>query len=447
MSGSVRRLPSGRWQARYTDADDQRHTLGTYATRAEADGAVAVVLADMHRGTYRAPDLGSETLGDYAARWLARRSDLAPRTVQLYAHHLSTYVCARLDEPGANRRTIDLGAMELRALTPARVADWHAAVVATARATMATRSKRAATMARRTDAQAARAWARGAGLDVAPTGRLSPAVLDAWRADGAPGLPSLAGVAARDAGRTTGAQAYGLVRVVCNAAVREGLLVVNPCNVPGAGRAAAAERKPATLAQVDTIAEHMPPRYAAAVHVAAWSALRAGELFALRRQDVTVKRDEAGAVVGAVLSVTRGLIELKGQPPTFGPTKTRGSQRTVHLPRVAAEHLAAHLDTFTGGGADALVFCTATGRPLPGSGRQAFFTRARKAAGREDLRWHDLRHTGATWAARTGATLAELQARLGHSTVRAAMIYQHAVSDSDERLAARLDALHLDGAL
>ena len=50
---------------------------------------------------------------------------------------------------------------------------------------------------------------------------------------------------------------------------------------------------------------------------------------------------------------------------------------------------------------------------------------AREAAGRPDLRVHDLRHTGATMAARAGATLAELQERLGHSSVNAALRYQH----------------------
>ncbi len=41
---------------------------------------------------------------------------------------------------------------------------------------------------------------------------------------------------------------------------------------------------------------------------------------------------------------------------------------------------------------------------------------AREAAGRKDLRWHDLRHTGAMLAAQTGATLAELMGRLGHTS-------------------------------
>jgi integrase len=66
---------------------------------------------------------------------------------------------------------------------------------------------------------------------------------------------------------------------------------------------------------------------------------------------------------------------------------------------------------------------------------------ARQAAGRPDLRFHDLRHTGAVLAASTGATLAELMARLGHSTPSAAMKYQHAAADRDRVIADALSAL------
>ncbi|MCW3158630.1 tyrosine-type recombinase/integrase [Micropruina sonneratiae] len=62
-------------------------------------------------------------------------------------------------------------------------------------------------------------------------------------------------------------------------------------------------------------------------------------------------------------------------------------------------------------------------------------------AGRDDLRWHDLRHTGATLAAQVGATTAELQARLGHSTTVAAQLYQHAAKDRDRLISERLSRL------
>ena len=68
-------------------------------------------------------------------------------------------------------------------------------------------------------------------------------------------------------------------------------------------------------------------------------------------------------------------------------------------------------------------------------------TRPAKAAGRPDLRWHDLRHTGAVLAAQTGATLAELMGRLGHSTPGAALRYQHVAGGRDAEIAAALSKL------
>jgi integrase len=67
--------------------------------------------------------------------------------------------------------------------------------------------------------------------------------------------------------------------------------------------------------------------------------------------------------------------------------------------------------------------------------------KARAAAGRPDLRWHDLRHSGAVLAAATGASIAELMARLGHSTPTAAMRYQHAAQGRDREIAALLSKL------
>ena len=62
-------------------------------------------------------------------------------------------------------------------------------------------------------------------------------------------------------------------------------------------------------------------------------------------------------------------------------------------------------------------------------------------AGVTPTRFHDLRHTGAVMAAQAGATLAELQGRLGHSTAAAAMRYQHAGAGRDAEIARKLSAM------
>jgi integrase len=51
---------------------------------------------------------------------------------------------------------------------------------------------------------------------------------------------------------------------------------------------------------------------------------------------------------------------------------------------------------------------------------------------------HDLRHAGLTLAAQSGATMKELMAIAGHSSPRAALIYQHAATDRAATVAAAL---------
>ena len=90
-----------------------------------------------------------------------------------------------------------------------------------------------------------------------------------------------------------------------------------------------------------------------------------------------------------------------------------------------------------------------TGRLFVGQGgipRRRNFSRtwrsalARSAVPPPGSRLHDLRHTGST-SSQTGATLKEVMARIGHSSTRAAMIYQHATRDRDRAIADALDVL------
>lgn len=61
--------------------------------------------------------------------------------------------------------------------------------------------------------------------------------------------------------------------------------------------------------------------------------------------------------------------------------------------------------------------------------------------GLKGLHFHDLRHAGNIWASKAGMSTKDLMARMGHDDMRAALIYQRATSDADERIADRLSAL------
>ena len=100
-----------------------------------------------------------------------------------------------------------------------------------------------------------------------------------------------------------------------------------------------------------------------------------------------------------------------------------------------------HLTKHVGIQRDSLIFPAKHGGHLQPSTFQRHYYRGRNKAKRPDLRLHDCRGTGATMAAQTGATLAELMARLGHSTPAAAMRYQHAAQARDKQIAAALSKM------
>ena len=170
------------------------------------------------------------------------------------------------------------------------------------------------------------------------------------------------------------------------------------------------------------------------VLVAAYGGLRFGELTALTRADVTIPKDGLPTV-----TVRRAMHRINGTWIT-GTPKSDAGRRTVALPGFLAPILTDHLDTCVGVKDTDLVFATRSGEPLARSNWTATFGRARKQVHLENVHFHDLRHAAATLAVRTGAALKDTMARLGHSSPRAALIYQHAASDRDHAIARALDA-------
>jgi integrase len=107
----------------------------------------------------------------------------------------------------------------------------------------------------------------------------------------------------------------------------------------------------------------------------------------------------------------------------------------------AAARRAAALDRYVESDPAALVFTGANGGIL----RRGNFRRASRwsevveALGVPGLHFHDLRHTGNTIAAQSGASLRDLMDRMGHDSVRAAMIYQHGSSEAGKAIADSLN--------
>jgi len=424
----VRKLPPGRWQARYTGPDGALRTLVTFPTKAEADQELAHEVSRMARGIWHDPRLG----------------DLAPSTRALYGQLLERWIDADVPAGAGSGsaasgrvRTVQLGARTLASVIPAEVREWDAAVLAEAGRRAAERWRRAASSPARVNA-AIRAWAVASGGPVASTGRIPAALREAWL-EATDGVVAEPRAERRNLGHTEAAQAYRLLHTGMAQAVSDGLIPANPCAINGASQRDSrhrTERRVLTPDELWALADAMPERYRAAVVVSFLSGLRAGELFALQRRHVDLA---AGTV-----RVDQSLARPGTGGGRFSSTKSRAGVRTVVLPAVAVEALADHLARFAPAGRDALVFGTSTGRPLTGGSRTTMFARARRAIGRDDLTWHDLRHSAMTLVALTGATLPELMQRAGHSTPRAALHYQHAADDAQARIARQLDNVFSD---
>ena len=250
-----------------------------------------------------------------------------------------------------------------------------------------------------------------------PMTALDATTLAAWR-DNLPNTP------------TMNAHAYALLRGILAAAAKRDPRITPPA-IPGAAKAKTRHKvEPATLAELATIVENMRDRHRLAVLLMSWCALRFGEVTELRRQDVDLRRGK--------LRIRRAVVLVEGERIVSTP-KSAAGVRDVTIPPHLVPIITDHLERFAQPGPSGLLFPADHGGHLsqstlngkPGRRRiikgriinesSSGFCRAREAAGRPDLRLHDLRHTGAVLAAQTGATLAELMARLGHSTPAAAM--------------------------
>jgi integrase len=254
-----------------------------------------------------------------------------------------------------------------------------------------------------------------------PVRHVSPDMVREWYATTALDKPTLR------------SHAYGLLRSILGQAERDGLIVANPCHIRGAGTSKRVKKvRPATLPELEQLVAAMPERYRLMALLASWCAMRFGELAELRREDVNTKT--------GVIHVRRGVVRAAGQTIIKKP-KTDSSLRDVAIPPHLLPLVREHILRHAGPGRGGLMFPARGGGNLQPSTLYRVFYPARLAAGRPDLRFHDLRHTGAVLAAQTGATLAELMGRLGHSTPGAALRYQHAAQDRDMEIAKRLSAL------
>lgn len=364
--GNIRKLPSGRYQVRFTDPDGNYiKAPKTFAAKVDAEAWLTDRRREIDAKLWNPASVAQPekvTFGAYAATWLAGRQ-VAGRPIKARTReHYQAILDDHLLETFRNR--------QLASITPKDVREWYAA-------TLADR----------------------------PTMR---------------------------------SHAYSLLRTIMGSAVADELIDANPCRITGAGRAKRVHKiRPASVDELATVTAAMPERLQLMVTLASWCALRFGETVELRRGDVDLS-DE-------VIRIRRAAVRTNGGTFDITTPKSDAGVRDVAIPPHIIPQIESHLSKFVGRKRDSLIFANETGGHLQPSTLYRHWYRARDTAGRGDLRWHDLRHSGAVLAAATGASLAELMARLGHSTPQAAMRYQHAAQGRDRQIAALLSKIAENG--
>ena len=373
--GNIRKLPSGRYQARYTGPDGKKYparTLDgrplTFDTKRAAGVWLARKCAQIHADEWTTPaaaKAGPLLFREYALAWLADREvggePLALRTRKLYTGLLEGHIFPTF------------GDQTLSAIDPPMVKTWNKS------------------LALRT-------------------------------------------------GRTRRAHAYALLHAILRTAVEDDELIpVNPCKIRRGGqtRRQSAETEIATVQEIETIAAAMPRRYQLLVLLAAWCTPRFGEVSELRRHDVDVPK--------LLLRIRRAVVYTSETGRVIKPPKSDAGIRTVAIPPHLMPAVEAHLRDFVEEGGDALLFRGVAGGHLPESTLRDHWAKARLAANRPDLKFHDLRHTAGTLASQVGGSMKEVMVRMGHSTMTSALRYQHGAQGRDAEIAAGLSEIAVAG--
>jgi integrase len=353
--GSVRRLPSKKWQAAYWL--DGRHLTApyTFATKADALAFLSVTEADLKRGEWVDPRAGRITFQEYAEQW---------RTIQIHRPGTASQVETNLRRHVYPR----LGSRPLAAIRPSEV----------------------------------------------------QSAVKAMSADLSPATVGLI---------------YTWVSTIFKAAVKDRAIAASPCDGVRLPEVHKTRITPLPVETVEALAETIDGRYRALVVVGAGTGVRISEALGLTTDRVDWIR--------RLVTIDRQLVGADDGVPRFGPVKDkRNRPRSIPLPQVVVDELAAHVAEYGLGGAG-LIFTGPRGGAVH---RTTFSDVWRRAAGPLGIPsgggYHLLRHFYASLLIRAGESVKVVQERLGHTSAQMTLdIYSHLWPEDADRTRAAVDGV------
>ena len=247
-----------------------------------------------------------------------------------------------------------------------------------------------------------------------------------------------------------------------NSAVRDRRIHANPCEGTNLPATTPKRVTPLALEVVEQLAAGTPPRWRAAVTLAASTGMRQGEVLGL-----TVDRID---FLRRTVTVDRQMMTVAGRAPFLAPVKTKASNRTIPLPQVAVDALAEHLRAFR---SDPLTITWETPERTADEAVELVFADEGKPWSRQNfgrawhmglrassdcpkhreverdrkakcvcvaVDFHELRHFYASLLIRHGESVKTVQARLGHASAAETLdTYSHLWPDSDDRTREAVD--------
>lgn len=431
--GTIRKLASGKYQARYfldgiqksaRTLDDKPMTFATYdqarkfLNQLELDLDKGINPYELEQARKKSQ---SYTLRQRVEMYLEPASGarlahkpLRAATIRNYEHLSKNYLFRQFDD-------FCLAEMPITAITRADVRKWYQLIQSQCVSGQ---------LEIKTRAHPARNWARSRGIPTAMHGRIDQELITLWIKSGAPIVKSYR---EKNSGIVQLAKAYTFLHAIFNVALEDEIIDQNPCRIKGAGQPKHPERPIATLEQLAALASEVPERYKLSVILAAFTSIRSSELFGLQRKHINP--------LHRTLRIEHQLTKYATDPQLFVAPKTESSVRTVQIPDELMSEINQHLEKFvTDSNPDALIFTTSNGLPLF-QGRKSWFVTAKRRLNLDHLHFHDLRHTGQSLALANGASIKDLQRRAGQSTAQAAQKYLHGSTERDQIVA---ESLNLD---